>query len=166
MVADALATSEKEKPFAMTEPLTTTTRLAALITAKQQVLEILVQLGHKQVALITSGDMTSLMKLLAGKQSVMSHLQMIEQAMAPFRDEDPEARVWESPTHRAACQVRADQCNGLLREAMQLEQTAEAEMVKRRDSTLASVTSLHAAADARAAYIPLGPAAAGLRFEG
>jgi flagellar biosynthesis/type III secretory pathway chaperone len=149
----------------MTEALTTT-RLAALIAAKQQVLEILVQLGHKQVALITAGDMTSLMKLLGGKQSVMSHLQMIEQAMLPFRDEDPEARVWESPTHRTACQARADQCNTLLREAMQLEQTAEAEMVKRRDSTQLSLTSVQAATDARAAYIPLGPAAASLRYEG
>src|SRR3954471_6809855 len=132
----------------------TTTRLAALITAKQQVLEILVQLGRKQVALIAAGDMTSLMKLLGGKQSVMSHLQMIEQAMLPFRDQDPEARVWESPAHRAACQARADQCNDLLREAMQLEQTAEAEMVKRRDSAQLSLTSVQAAADARAAYIP------------
>jgi flagellar biosynthesis/type III secretory pathway chaperone len=149
----------------MTEALTTT-RLAALITAKQQVLEILVQLGHKQVALIAAGDMTSLMKLLGGKQSVMSHLQMIEQAMTPFRDEDPEARIWESPTHRAACQARADQCNTLLREAMRLEQTAESEMIKRRDSTQTTVTTLQAAADARAAYIPLGPAAASLRYEG
>jgi flagellar biosynthesis/type III secretory pathway chaperone len=149
----------------MTEAMTTT-RLAALITAKQQVLEILVQLGHKQVALITAGDLTSLMRLLGGKQSVMSHLQMIEQAMLPFRDEDPEARVWESPAHRAACQARADQCNALLREAMQLEQTAEVEMVKRRDSTQLSLTSVQAAADARAAYIPLGPAAASLRYEG
>ena len=149
----------------MTEALSTN-RLAALITAKQQVLEILVQLGRKQVALITTGDMTSLLKLLAGKQSVMTHLQMIEQAMTPFRDENPEARVWESPTHRAACQVRADQCNALLHEVMQLEQTAETEMVKRRDDTQASLSSVQAAADARAAYIPLGAAAASLRYEG
>ena len=149
----------------MTEALSTT-RLAALITAKQQVLEILVQLGQKQVATILAGDMSSLLKLLAGKQSVMSHLQGIEQAMAPFRDEDPEKRVWESPAHRTACQARADQCNVLLREAMRLEHTAEAEMIKRRDSTQASLASVQAAADARAAYIPLLPAAAGLRYEG
>src|SRR4051812_5560026 len=116
-----------------------TTRLAALITAKQQVLEILVQLGRKQVGFIVAGDMTSLMKLLVGKQSIMSHLQMIEQAMTPYRDEDPEARVWESPAHRTACQARADQCNNLLREAMQLERTAETEMVERRNSAQASL---------------------------
>jgi flagellar biosynthesis/type III secretory pathway chaperone len=149
----------------MTEALSTT-RLATLITAKQQVLEILVQLGRKQVAMITAGDMTSLLKLLGGKQSVMSHLQMIEQALTPFRDEDAESRVWETPTHRAACQARADQCNALLGEAMQLEQIAETEMVKRRDCAQASLTNVQAAADARAAYIPLGPAAASLRYEG
>jgi flagellar biosynthesis/type III secretory pathway chaperone len=64
----------------MTEQLRTT-QLAALITAKQQVLEILVQLGRKQIGFITSGDTNSLLKLLAGKQSVISHLQKIEQAM-------------------------------------------------------------------------------------
>jgi hypothetical protein len=149
----------------MTDELSTT-RLAGLITAKQQVLEILAQLGQKQVALITAGDMTSLMKLLAGKQSVMSHLQMIEQAMTPFRDEDPEARVWESPMHRTACQARADQCNALLREVMRLEQLAEAEMIKRRDHAQTSLNSVQAAADARAAYVPLGPPAASLRYEG
>jgi hypothetical protein len=149
----------------MTDELSTT-RLAALITAKQQVLEILVQLGQKQVALITSADMTSLMKLLSGKQSVMSHLQMIEQALIPFRDQDPEGRVWESPAHRTACQARADQCNNLLREAMQLERTAESEMVKRRDSTQSALSSVQAAASARAAYVPLVPAAASLRYEG
>ena len=51
-------------------------------------------------------------------------------------------------------------------EAMQLEQTADAEMVKRRDAAQVSLTSVQAAADARAAYIPLGPAAASLRYEG
>lgn len=151
--------------ISMAEPLTTT-RLAALITAKQQVLEILVQLGRKQIAMITSGDVTSLLKLLSGKQSVMSHLQMIEQAMVPFRDEDPDQRVWESPAHRTACQARAEQCNALLAEAMKLEQVAEQEMVQRRDATEAALNSVHMGADARAAYVPLGPTAASLRYEG
>lgn len=143
-----------------------TTRLAGLITAKQQVLEILVQLGRKQVAMITSGDVSSLMKLLAGKQSVMNHLQMIEQAMVPFRGQEPEQRVWESPAHRTACQARAEQCNALLTEAMQLEQVAEKEMVLRRDATQAALNSVQSAADARAAYAPLGTTAASLRYEG
>lgn len=151
--------------ISMAEPLTTT-RLAALITAKQQVLEILVQLGRKQIAMITSGDVTSLLKLLSGKQSVMSHLQMIEQAMVPFRDEDPDQRLWESPAHRTACQARAEQCNALLAEAMKLEQVAEQEMVQRRDATEAALNSVQMGADARAAYVPLGPAAASLRYEG
>jgi len=149
----------------MAEPLTTT-RLAALVAAKQQVLEILVQLGRKQVAMIMSGDTTSLLKLLSGKQSVMDHLQKIELAMTPFRDEDPNQRVWESPAHRTACQARAEQCNTLLAEAMQLEQVAEKEMVQRRDATQAALTSVQMGADARAAYMPLGPAAASLRYEG
>src|SRR2546430_13269884 len=104
----------RPSPLVMSSLSTNTERLAALITSKQQVLEILVQLSRQQLALIGAGDMTTLLKLLGGKQTVMNHLQIIERELAPFRDEDPDQRVWNSPEHRVACQARAEHCNTLL----------------------------------------------------
>ena len=66
----------------MSLPTPNTEQLAALVAAKQHVLEILVQLSRRQVGLIESGDMTLLMKVLAGKQTVMSQLQTIERELA------------------------------------------------------------------------------------
>jgi hypothetical protein len=139
----------------MTLAITTTEQLAALIAAKQQILEILVRLSQKQVELVTAGDMTTLLKLLSGKQTVMQQLQTIERELAPFRGQDPEERVWRSPGDRVVCQRRADSCNALLAEAMQLEQRAEAGMLVRRDSAAAALVTAQTAADARFAYAKL-----------
>ena len=136
----------------MTPKMDRTEQLAALVSAKQQVLKVLVQLSHRQVKLIGAGDMGSLIKLLAGKQTVMSQLQTIERELAPFRDEDPEQRRWFSVAERAACQARANECNALLSEAMQLEQEAEAAMLARRNATAEALHTAQTASEARAAY--------------
>jgi len=151
----------------MSSPIINTERLTALVTTKQQVLEILVQLSRQQLALISAGDMTTLLKLLAGKQTVMNQLQIIERELAPFRDEDPDQRVWNSPSHRAACQARAQQCNTLLADAMELERQAESAMHERRNSTAAALTALQAGASAKAAYDSIPPTLlASLHVEG
>lgn len=138
-----------------------------MITTKQQVLEILVQLSRRQLALIGAGDMTTLLKLLGGKQTVMSQLQTLERELAPFRDEDPEQRLWASPSERTACQVRAEQCNSLLSEAMDLERRAEAAMVDRRQATATALAAVQAGVNARAAYDSIPPAAlATVQMEG
>jgi hypothetical protein len=129
-----------------------TERLAALVMSKQQVLEILVQMSRQQLALIDAGDLGTLMKLLAGKQTVITHLHHIERELTPFRDEEPEQRVWTSPDHRTACQARAQQCNSLLAEVMDLERRAESSMHQRRNATAAALSSLQAGAEAKAAY--------------
>jgi hypothetical protein len=141
----------------MSSPVTSTERLAALITSKQQVLEILVELSRRQLALIAAGEMTTLIKLLAGKQTVMNQLQILEHELTPFRGEDPERRIWNSPCERTACQVRAEQCNRLLADAMALEKQAEAAMVDRRNSAATALAGIQAGADAKAAYVSIPP---------
>src|SRR5687768_7014443 len=98
-----------------------TDRLAALIAAKRQVLEILARLSRRQLTMIVAGEMTALVKLLSSKQTVMAQLQAIEQQLQHFRGDDPGARLWRSPGDRAACQSQADQCNALLAESLALE---------------------------------------------
>jgi len=151
----------------MSSPPTNTERLAALVATKQQVLDILVQLSRRQLSLIDAGEMTTLLKLLAGKQTVMNQLQILEHELAAFRDEDPEQRVWASAAERAACQARAEQCNTLLAEAMNLEKRAEVAMVDRRQAVATALAAVQAGADARAAYDSIPPTLlAGLQMEG
>ena len=151
----------------MSKLTTDTEQLAALVAAKLQVLEILVRLSRHQVEVIEAGDMTLLMKLLAGKQTVMSQLQTIERDLTPFRDEDPERRTWRSPGERTVCQSRAEQCNTLLAEAMELEKRAEAAMVDRRDAAAIALAAIQIGSDAKAAYATMGPlSSASLQVEG
>jgi len=134
-------------------PYTTSTiYLAELIAAKLQVLKVLVQLSRRQVELIGAGEMATLIKLLAAKQTVMNQLQAIEHQLAPFRDEDPEKRAWRSPAERAACQAQAELANALLTEALGLEQQAETAMLHRRDGAASALAALQTASDARIAY--------------
>jgi hypothetical protein len=151
----------------MSSPNQNTERLAALITTKQQVLEILVDLSRRQLSLIAGGDMTTLIKLLAGKHTVMSQLQILEHELTPFRGEDPEQRVWTSASERTACQVRAEQCNALLTQAMALEQQAEAAMIDRRNGAAAALSAVRAGSDVKAAYGAFPPTLlASLHVEG
>jgi hypothetical protein len=150
----------------MTSTTKNTEQLAALVAAKHQVLEVLVRLSQRQVEVIGAGDMTLLMKLLAGKQTVMTQLQTIERELSPFRDEDPETRTWRSPGERAACQARAEQCNALLAKAMELEKRAEAAMVDRRDAAAVALAAIQSGTDAKAAYGAMPLSSASLQVEG
>ena len=147
--------------------LNDTDRLAALIAAKLQVVEILERLARKQLALVESGDAGVLLKLLAAKQTVLAQLQALERQLDPFRAQDPECRPWPSPAHRAQCQAQADRCTKLLAETMELEKQGEAALAARRDAVSSALASTQAAADARTAYAPVSlPAAANLHCEG
>jgi hypothetical protein len=138
-----------------------TEHLAALVDAKLQVLKILVRLSRRQIELIEAGEMGTLIKLLAAKQTVMTQLQKLEQDLAPFRADDPEKRVWRTPAKRAACQAQAECANALLAEALAMEQRAERAMLVRRESAAAELAAVQTASDARSAYatiaaVPMG----------
>jgi len=144
-----------------------TERLAALVTAKRDALELVARLSRQQLALVQAGEMTWLIKLLAAKQTMLSQLQAIERELAAFRDQDPEARIWSSPAARAACQAEADRANALLAEILDVESQSEAAMQARRDAAAAALAATQSATDARQAYHAI-PATAGnsLHFDG
>lgn len=139
----------------MTAPQTNTDRLAALVAAKLQVVEILLRLSQRQRELIERDEMQGLVRLLAAKQSVLQQMQSLDRQLDPFRGEDPEQRVWRCATDRAACQAQAERCNALIAEAMELEKQAEAAMLARRDAAATVLAAAQTAADARFAYAPL-----------
>jgi hypothetical protein len=138
---------------------TSTVQLAELIATKLQVLKVLVRLSRRQVELIEIGEMATLIKLLAAKQTVMNQLQAIERELEPFRGEDPDRRAWRLPAERTACQAQAELANALLASALELEQQAEIAMLHRREHTASTLVALQTASDARTAYaaIPSTP---------
>jgi flagellar biosynthesis/type III secretory pathway chaperone len=129
-----------------------TGRLAELIDHKCKVLLQLRGVGQQQSDLISRGDTTSLLQLLAVKQQWISTLQRLERELAPFYAEDPERRSWRSPQDRAHCAQQAAQCNALLDEIVQLEKHGAEVMAKRRNEVAQQLEQAHAAAQVRSAY--------------
>ena len=145
-----------------------TEQLAQLIARKQQVLEMLVQVARRQREFIDGGDMTTLLKLLSAKQSLIAQLQLTERQLDPFRAEDPERRSWRSADDRLACQQASVRCDQLLAELLEIERHDESEMVRRRDVAASHLQGVHSAQAACSAYgtatLP-SPAALNLNFE-
>jgi flagellar biosynthesis/type III secretory pathway chaperone len=129
-----------------------TDRLAELIEQKRHVLAELRGVGEQQSALITQGDTTSLLKLLAVKQQWISTLQRLERELAPFYAEDPNSRTWRSTQDRARCAQAAAECNTLLDEIVQLEKQGAEIMTARRNEVAQQLEQAHAAAQVRSAY--------------
>jgi hypothetical protein len=144
-----------------------TEHLARLVSAKLQVLKILVQLAERQLALVQRGELTQLIKLLAAKQTVLGQLQTLEGELSPYRDDDPAVRVWSSSAARAACQAQATEANNLAARSLDLERRAESLMVARRDAAGEALAALQTASDAQTAYSPAAATAlASLQIEG
>lgn len=146
-----------------------TDRLAALVAAKCQVVDLLVTLAERQLQLAEAGETHALFKLLAAKQGVLEQLQRLEREIDPFRTQDPESRLWRTPADRAQCQRQAQQAAERLARAMTLEKQGEAAMVRRRDAAAAAIEAAQSATDARVAYFSgfaMSPAPAALQCEG
>jgi hypothetical protein len=90
--------------------------------------------------------------MLAGKQSLLAGLQEIESQLAPYRSDDPEARLWASPNARQACAAQAAACGRMLEEILSLERAAESELKRRRDQAALQLQGMHGAARAAGAY--------------
>jgi hypothetical protein len=130
-----------------------TTRLAELIGKRRRCLEQLLEIGRRQADLIAVGNMADLMRLLAAKQQLILALQTIERDLAPYHDEDPDARTWPSVEARARCASDAEQCRQLIQEVMTLEQAGARQLVLRRDEAAGQLRNVHAGAKIRAAYM-------------
>lgn len=130
----------------------TTKELADFIDKRYRCLTQLRDLGRKQAALIEAGEMPALLRLISTKNQLIAALQAIEQGLAPFHQQEPDQRVWESAEARAECSKLAESCQQLLQEVMTLERQNEQNMIHRRDKLASQLEVAQAANNARGAY--------------
>ena len=126
--------------------------LAEMIDKKHDVLAALRELSRRQAEIISEGDFTKLLSVLAAKQKLLDELQAIERLLDPFREQDPDHRVWRSAADRERCRQAAQRCEALLREILVVEKRGEADLVYRRDQAAAKLHGVHVASEARTAY--------------
>lgn len=135
--------------------------LTELICRKQQLLVQLRDLSRRQIALVGEGETTSLLGLLATKQTLIDELRSTDRRLDPFREQDPEQRRWRSPEDRRRCQAVSQACATLLSEIMLLDQHSETDMQRRRDAVAERLQGTHSADQARHAYARSAPLSRG-----
>lgn len=133
-----------------------TANLQALIRQKLDVVRVLAELAKQQVAFVESGEMTRLLTLLAGKQTMLTQLQTIEDQLNPYRGQPPQTRQWPSAAERQECLDNVARCEAILAEIIQQEKLAEAVMVRRRDQLATQLQGAQTAGEATAAYVATG----------
>lgn len=129
-----------------------TDALVQLVHARYLCLTQLRDMGQRQRALLDEGDITSLLDLLSAKQRPLMDLQRIEKALHPFRNEDPEKRLWRTPAERAACAQEIEACERLLREIVGQEKLCETALVAQRDEAAVRLQGFRSAGQAFGAY--------------
>jgi hypothetical protein len=129
-----------------------TERLAGLVRKKLEVLTHLREAGRRQIEIVSSGDIGSLLNLLAAKQQLIAALQAVEKELTPYYAENADARTWSSPQERASCAQRVTECNALLEEIVQLEKLGADRITERRDEVAEQLQHVHSATQVRGAY--------------
>ncbi|MGC3965794.1 MAG: hypothetical protein QM775_00015 [Pirellulales bacterium] len=128
------------------------TQLAALMHVKHECLTLLRVLGLRQRELIDAGEMTRLLELLAEKQRTIHTLQQTEQALDPFRQEDPAGRAWPSEAQRLHCAGLVSRCDALLAEVLECERLCEEMLRGRRDETARQLSDVQTVGAVHGAY--------------
>jgi hypothetical protein len=126
--------------------------LAQLIGSKHELLLQIRQLVARQAEWVAADDMTRIMQVLAVKQRLLDALQDVERRLDPFRQEDPERRIWRTPDDRQRTRDLSARCDALLREILSLERTCESTMVQRRDQAATQLQGAHRSAQVASAY--------------
>ena len=138
--------------------------LAQLINAKFQLLSQLRQLSVRQADVVSGDDMSRMIHLLAVKQKLLNTLEELEHRLDPFRDQDPDRRVWSSAGRREQVREVSEQCDAMLLEIMGIERGCESQLIQRRDQTADEIQGMHFSAQVANAYLGAGEGA-GRQFD-
>lgn len=130
--------------------------LASLIGDKLEILEQLRELSRRQTEVVGESEITSLLEILAAKQTLIENLQSLEAQLDRFRDQDPDERIWRSPEARERCRLECIRCETLLKEVMLVEKQSEQTLRIRRDACAERLQDLQSGAAAHAAYTDSG----------
>ena len=142
-----------------------TSTLAELVQRRHDCLRELLILVRQQQELAASGDLDRLLAVLSQKQPCLAALESLSRALAPFRDEDAERRVWADPSQRAHCQTLWNECATIYDEIVEGERGSEAVLREQRDQIGQRLETAHSTHQIHTAYLqgtrPLAPHAGG-----
>ncbi|MBI2823498.1 MAG: hypothetical protein HYX69_02265 [Planctomycetia bacterium] len=127
--------------------------MTTLIGAKRDCLLELRAVAQGPLDSAGDRDGGDLMTVLAGKRQLLARLRSIEQALDPFRRQQPQRRSWPTDADRRQCSALLDECDALWQEIVAAEAAATSmAQVGNRMSGTAQAKDTAASLAARAAY--------------
>lgn len=128
-----------------------TRRLAQLVHQKSSLVIELHKVLSKQRSMIDDGDI-DLMALLAIKQKLLEALKIVDRQMDPFRQQEPDDRIWAHPAERQECREESEACEALFVQVKQMEAYCIQKMQQLQAATQDQLQSTSSARMAANAY--------------
>lgn len=130
-----------------------TDQLVQLIDRKHEVLTQLHTLSHYQLRLAGHDDhINDLMRVLSAKQTLIERLTDIDRSLDPFRQQNPDSRVWRCASDRTKCSQTANHCEVLLNELKAIEQKSTEVVSTHRDEIALLLREANTSSDSVTAY--------------
>lgn len=93
-------------------------KFSGLIRQKEHILMRLVPISVRQLQIVRSGDMTTLLGFLGQKQRVLDEFEEVEKALRPYRETPPEERIWKNEQERIETHRAMERCTAMLEEIL------------------------------------------------
>jgi hypothetical protein len=132
---------------------TDTQQLSALMERQLNVLSALRMLAVQQSECLGVDQVELLLSLIARKQPLIEEFLQIHAELKPFRDQDPDLRVWAGAVDRTRCRELLESCNKLHQEIVRLESHALGELELNRNAIAAQLQDCRDATLASTAYL-------------
>lgn len=110
-----------------------TDRLLALMTVKLELVESLYALSASQQALLPGEDVSSLLGVIARRETLIDQLSHVQHELNPYQADDPNQRVWRTADRRDTCRQVIDRIEQLMREVLRMDGQTLVEMCEKRD---------------------------------
>jgi len=132
---------------------TDTQQLSAIMERQLNVLSALRMLAVQQAECLGADHVELLLSLIARKQPLIEEFLQIHAELKPFRDEDPDKRLWSDTKDRTRCRELLESCNKLHQEIVRLESHALVELELNRNAIAAQLQDCRDATLASSAYL-------------
>lgn len=129
-----------------------TSELRKCLERQLEILSALLLLAQQQADCLGADDVEVLLSMLARKQPLLAELLELQEKLRPYREQDPEQRVWTSTAQREHCQQLVANCTQVHQEILRLEASTLTVLEQHRNAIAAQLQDGRDATLAHTAY--------------
>jgi len=129
-----------------------TKKLQELGNLKLHLLRSARELSIQQIEVMQSDDVATLLTVLSRKSEILDTLKTLQKELDPYRNQEPEDRIWDSAEEQASCRKIFEEIDRLLEELSQMDNQALDQMTHQRDAMASQIAQFATAEAVQNAY--------------